>query len=212
MMKVLIADDHSLIRRGINILLQNISCVEIIGEASDGYEALEKCRLLNPDIIITDISMPGMTGIEITKKIQEDNLKTKVLILTTYFDEEYIMESYEAGASGYLPKTADESLIISALEKIESNETFYSEQVMDVLSKALFKKKNKKQEEANHDLTDREKEMLRELVDGSTNKEIASKFYISTRTVDAHRRNIMKKLKVNNSAQLVKYSLEHNLV
>lgn len=211
MIKVLIADDHSLIRKGVKILLSNSDQVSIIGECTDGYDALSKVKKLKPDVLITDISMPGLTGIEITKKIVEENLDTKVLILTTYFDEDYIMESYEAGASGYLPKTSSEDLILSALMKINNEETFYSEEVMEVLSKSIFNK-SKRKSNPKPSLTERETEMLRELVEGSTNKEIASKFFISTRTVDAHRRNIMKKLNVNNSAQLVKYSIENKLV
>ncbi|MCV9385205.1 response regulator [Reichenbachiella ulvae] len=211
MIKVLIADDHSLIRKGVKTLLSNNGQVSIIGESTDGYETLEEVRKLKPDVLITDISMPGLTGIEITKKIVEEKLDTRVLILTTYFDEEYIMDSYEAGASGYLPKTSSEDQILAALLKINSQETYYSEEVMEVLSKSIFNK-SKREKDPKPSLTERETEMLKELVEGSTNKEIASKFFISTRTVDAHRRNIMKKLNVNNSAQLVKYSIENKLV
>lgn len=211
MIRVLIADDHGLIRRGIILLLEGASNIEIIGEAKDGKDALQKVKLLKPDVLIADISMPGTSGIELTQNLKLESPETHVLILSNYFDEEYILESYEAGALGFLPKNADEKLLVSAIERIAAGKLFYAPSVLDILGTSVIARRSPGKSLKSW-LTEREKEILKELVDGSTNKQIAEKLFISSRTVDAHRRNIMKKLNVNNSAQLVKISLEKKLV
>ncbi|MFY0627317.1 MAG: response regulator transcription factor [Reichenbachiella sp.] len=211
MITVLLADDHGIVRKGIKLLLESSPDLEIIGEANDGEEALKLIEELKPNVLVTDISMPEMSGVELTQKVKENYNDTKVLVLSTHFDEEYILDSFEAGALGYLPKNANEDQIVSAIKVVAKGELFYTPSVVDILGSALISKRSPgKSSKAL--LTSREKEILKELVDGSTNKEIANKLFISVRTVDAHRRNIMKKLNVNNSAQLVKAAFEKRLV
>ena len=211
MITVVIADDHGVVRKGIKMELQGCEDVEIVGEVSNGREALEKVKKLNPKVLIADISMPEMSGVELTKKVKDEYPNTNVLVLSTYFEEEYILASYEAGAHGYLPKNAEEEELVSAVEKIAKGELFYTPSVSSLLGSSIITKRSPGKSLKSW-LTSREKEVLKKLVDGSTNKDIANEFFISIRTVDAHRRNIMKKLKVNNSAQLVKISMEKNLV
>ena len=184
---------------------------EIGGEAQNGLQALELVKSLKPDVLIADISMPGMSGIELTAETKTNHSYTNVLVLSTFFDEDNILESFEAGALGYLPKNANEEELIHAIKKIAQGQLFYTPSVMELVGTSLIARKSQGTN-LKSTLTNREKEILAELVNGCTNKEIASKLFLSTRTVDAHRRNIMKKLKVNNSAQLVKVSMEKKLV
>ena len=211
MIKVVLADDHGIVRKGVKLLISGGKNIQIVGEATDGFKAIELVNDLKPNVLIADISMPGLTGIEVAAHVKRNNPETNVLILSTYFDEEHILESFEAGALGYLPKNSNEDELIHAIEKIAQGQLFYTPSVMEIVGSSLIERKSFGSG-LKATLTSREKEILRELVDGSTNKEIAYKLFVSTRTIDAHRRNIMKKLKVNNSAQLVKVSMEKRLV
>ncbi|WP_422359608.1 response regulator transcription factor [Reichenbachiella sp.] len=211
MIKVVLADDHGIVRKGIKLLISGGKNIEIVGEATDGLQAVELVKDLKPNVLIADISMPGMTGIEVAAEVKKLHPSTNVLMLSTYFDEENILESFEAGALGYLPKNSNEDELIHAIEKIAEGKLFYTPSVMEIVGSSLIERKSLGSS-IKASLTSREKEILKELVNGSTNKEIGSKLFVSTRTVDAHRRNIMKKLKVNNSAQLVKISMEKKLV
>lgn len=211
MIRVLLADDHGIVRKGIKLLIGKGNGIEIVGEAQNGLQALELVKSLKPDVLIADISMPGMSGIELTAETKTNHSYTNVLVLSTFFDEDNILESFEAGALGYLPKNANEEELIHAIKKIAQGQLFYTPSVMELVGTSLIARKSQGTN-LKSTLTNREKEILAELVNGCTNKEIASKLFLSTRTVDAHRRNIMKKLKVNNSAQLVKVSMEKKLV
>ena len=211
MIRVVLADDHGIVRKGVKLLIGNGKEIEIVGEATDGVKALQMVTDLKPDVLIADISMPGMSGIELTAEVKKNHSYTNVLVLSTYFDEDNILESFEAGALGYLPKNSNEEELINAIEKIAQGKLFYTPEVMEIVGTSMIARKSQGSN-LKSDLTSREKEILKELVNGATNKEIASKLFVSTRTVDAHRRNIMKKLKVNNSAQLVKVSMEKKLV
>lgn len=206
---VLIADDHNLILKGLKLLLSDAENINIIGEAKDGAEALEKTLKLKPDVLLTDISMPRVSGIELIKQVREKQPETNVLVLSNFFDDRHVLDAYEVGAKGYLPKSVDDIHLSQAIAKIAKGEIYYHQSVLDILGTALIQRRMASNA---NDLTERELEVLKELVNGSTNKEIAEKFFISVRTVDAHRRNIMKKLNVNNSVQLVRVSMEKNLI
>jgi len=211
MINVVIADDHAIVRQGIRLNLSTHEEITIIGEASDGKEAVDMVAKLSPELLIVDISMPELSGIEVTRIISEDYSSTKVLILSTHNDEEYILESFEAGASGYLPKDSPLDQIILAIETINSEKIFYTEAVAKTLALATIKQKSPGKSLKSL-LTLREKEVLKLIVEGVINKEIADKLFVSVRTVDAHRRNIMSKLDVSNSAELVRVTLEKRLV
>ncbi|MEM6360978.1 MAG: response regulator transcription factor [Bacteroidota bacterium] len=208
--KVVLADDHSVVRTGIKMLISSDESIEIIGEASSGAEALSMIKNSQPDILITDISMPGMTGIELAEIIKNEHRGTKVLVLSTYSDEEYILSAFEAGASGYLPKDTDEDQFLAAIKTVSEGDVYYTKEVSDILTKSLIKQKRTIEDPL--ELTEREKEILKLIVDGMSNKEIADKLFISVRTVDTHRRNIMDKIEAKNTADLVRKALEDKLI
>ena len=184
--------------------------LEVISETTKGEEAFRLVEQLKPDLLITEISLKDLSGLEILQKIKEKGLETKVLILSNFFDEHDILSGYERGAMGYLPKSVDDQNLILAIGKIAKGEIYYHQSVLNVLGSSLIQRKLSSRNTI--DLTEREMEILREVCEGATNKEIAEKLFISVRTVDAHRRNIMKKLGVKNSVQLVKVSLEKKLI
>ncbi|MEM7106726.1 MAG: response regulator transcription factor [Bacteroidota bacterium] len=208
--KVVLADDHSVVRKGIKMLISNDEGIEIVAEASSGEEALTMIREFDPDILITDISMPGMTGIELTEAIKNEKVHAKVLVLSTYTDEEYILSAFEAGALGYLPKDTDEDQFIAAIKTVAGGEVYYTKEVSDILTKSLIKQKRTYADPL--ELTDREKEILKLIVDGMSNKEVADKLFISVRTVDTHRRNIMDKIDAKNTADLVRKAIKEKLI
>lgn len=205
--KIIIVDDHTVVRRGIRMLLEDVDEFNVVDEATNGVEAIKKCKELSPDIIISDITMPDMTGLELTKTLQKECPKIKVLLLTMHQESEYVINAFKSGAFGYLHKGVQEDEIVTAIIQIMNGEKYYSSEVSEILMQNLIN--DKKEAEP---LTKREQEVLKELIDGLSNKQIASKLFISIRTVDTHRSNIMNKLQVNNTAALVKYALQNNLI
>ncbi|MCG8386516.1 MAG: response regulator transcription factor [Cytophagales bacterium] len=208
--KVVLADDHSVVRKGIKMLISGDESIEILGEAASGTEALQMVKSMGPNIIITDISMPGMSGIELAEKIKTEYPSTKVLVLSTHNDEEYILRSFEAGALGYLPKDTEEDEFLAAIKTVADGDVYYTNEVSNILTKSLIKQKRSFDD--TRDLTEREKEILKLIVEGLSNKEIGDKLFISVRTVDTHRRNIMDKIEAKNTAELVRKAIEDKLI
>ncbi|PIB35371.1 DNA-binding response regulator [Reichenbachiella sp. 5M10] len=210
--KVILADDHIIVRNGIKILLESNGDVEVIAEASNGEEALEKARLLQPDILISDIRMPIMTGIEATAKLKEFAPNTKALILSMHDDEEYIIKSIESGASGYLLKDTTKEEFSKALHAVIEGQKYFSGDISNILVNSYLNIKDGKPVSTNsrntieHDyhITKREKQILQLVYEGNSNKEIADKLSKSVRTVETHRFNIMKKLGVTNITELLR--------
>ena len=216
MIKILIADDHRIIRDGLKSLLSDEKDIIIVGEAADGDEALIKTSELLPDLLIADISMPGINGIEMTRLLCKEVLKTKVLILSMHDNEDYINQALVAGASGYLLKDSSKEELLKAIKAVNNGETYCSGDVSKILlNKFLTSSKSKKlifEVEEKLELTKREKEILKLISDGLSNKEIANKLFLSSRTVGAHRYNIMQKLNVKNGAELVRTAFKLNLI
>lgn len=208
--KVVLADDHSVVRKGIKMLISSDESIEILGEAASGVEAWEMVKSMSPDIIITDISMPGMTGIELAEKLKSEESGTKVLVLSTHNDEEYILRSFEAGALGYLPKDTEEEEFLAAIKVVADGDVYYTTEVSNILTRSLIKQKRTFDDAK--DLTEREREILKLIVEGMSNKEIGDKLFISVRTVDTHRRNIMDKIEAKNTAELVRKAIEDKLI
>lgn len=207
---VILADDHPVVRSGIKSLIKDNERVEIVYEASNGQEALDGVASLRPDILITDISMPILSGIEVASAISEKYPETKVLILSMHMEPEYILKGFEAGVMGYLLKDSDQAELYEAIETISEGRKYLTKNVSKVLAQSMVR--GKKSGEPDKSLTSRELDILKRLVDGMRNKEIATTLSISVRTVDTHRTNIMRKLKVNNTAELVKKALGEKLV
>jgi DNA-binding NarL/FixJ family response regulator len=204
--KVLLADDHGVVRSGIKSLLETENDIEVIGEASNGQEALAKAKMLQPNLIIIDVRMPVLNGIEATRKIRQEVPDTRVLVLSMHDDEEYVLQALECGASGYLLKDASKDEFLKAVKMIHQGEMYFSGELSGVLVSGFRKKAPSETSEAtvDYDLTKREKQILSMLTQGINNKDIADKLDKSVRTIETHRFNIMKKLKVNNVVELLK--------
>lgn len=211
--KIVLADDHKIVRNGVRSLLEDEAQIKIIGEAENGKEAWELVQKLNPDVLVSDINMPEINGIELTQKIAESDLNTNVLILSMYNDEAYILKAVEAGVMGYLPKDADYEDIIKGVKEIAIGNMYYNSEVTRILTESLINAPHRaKNRNDIVSLTSREVEILNSIVKGNSNKIIAEDLFISTRTVDTHRTNIMKKLKARNTADLVRITIENALI
>ena len=211
--KLVLADDHAVVRSGLRMLLQAQPDIEIVGEAESGKEALAQVRLLQPDVILMDIQMPGMNGIEATRQIKEAGEDTAVLALTMHEDDQYFFEMLQAGASGYLPKRAAPDELVHAIRTVSRGEVFlYPSLATRLVQSYLGGDGGGDAVTLVSDLTPREQEVLVLIAEGLTNPEIADKLVISVKTVDRHRENIMRKLNLHSRIELVKYAIRHGLI
>lgn len=199
-----------MVRIGLKSLLSGSDRIEIIGEASNGLEAIKLIESNPPEIVVSDISMPEMNGLALAKFIQENHSQIKVMLLTIHMEPEYIIEGFDAGIMGYLPKDSSQEDLIEAIDTIYAGRKYMSQKVSEILAQRLIK--NDPFPKTNTKLTPREKKILEMLVEGNRNKEIADILSISVRTVDTHRTNIMRKLDVNNTAELVKKAISEKLI
>lgn len=209
---ILLADDHTIVRDGIKTLLEDEVGFHIVTEAQNGAEAVEACQDHDVDVIIMDISMPDMNGIEATEQIKEKYPDIKILALTMLDEDQHIRKMIEAGASGYILKSSDKNELIEAITTILEGQHYFSEEATQSVMMDLVKGESKDSTSDPAQLTDREKEILEYIVKEYTNQQIADELYISIRTVDAHRRNLLQKTGAKNTAGLVTYAIKHNLV
>lgn len=211
---ILIVDDHKIVRDGIKSLLDSETGIVIAGEASNGNEAIEQIHASSntPDLVVMDINMPGLDGIEATRLIKKKHPSIRVLALTMINEQHHIRKMIEVGASGYILKSASKEELISAIQKIHSGNHYFSpEAAQSILQELVSPELSKKASDVNVQITDREKDVLRLIVDEYTNQEIAHELFISVRTVDAHRRNLLQKIGAKNTAGLVKFAIESGL-
>jgi len=212
--RILLADDHPLIRCGIATLLQSYKDFEIVGEAQDGEEAVEKTKVLKPDVLIIDLSMPKLSGIEATGIITKKHPDVKVLVLTMHENEEYVYQILKSGAGGYVLKSAGKEELSAAIRAVAKGEKFFSPRVSEIMAESYVRRREGGETSSKVEmipLTRREKEILRLVVTGLTNQQIADQLCISPRTVDTHRTNIMQKLDIHDVANLVRYAIEHGM-
>lgn len=210
--KVLIADDHKIFREGIVSILQDVEDVEIVAQASDGREALQLLETIKADLILMDISMGDFSGLKATRLIKEKYPEIKVLVLSMHSEIQYIQELLEAGASGYLLKDGGTKELLNAIHTVAGGDTYYSREVSSALV-AYFTRGNQAAQDIKAiPLTPREKEVLRLIAEEYSNQEIAARLFISIRTVDTHKRNLLEKLQLKNTAGLVKYAIKMGLV
>ena len=208
--RVILADDHQIVRNGIKALLENEEEVVVIDEASNGHEALEKCRQHHPDLLIIDIRMPEMNGIETVKRLPDYAPSTRALVLSMHDEEEYIIQSIEVGAAGYLLKDSSREEFLKAIHTVHEGEKYFSGDISNILVNNYLNIKSRKQSgnvealENDYHLTKREKQILHLLYEGINNKDIAEQLGKSIRTIETHRFNIMKKLGVNSVLELMK--------
>ncbi|WP_163378782.1 response regulator transcription factor [Cyclobacterium sp. SYSU L10401] len=207
--KVVLADDHVVVRNGIKNLLENEGDITVVGEASNGEEALAAVEKLKPDLLIIDIRMPVMNGLEATKILSKNPGSTRSLILSMHDDEDYILQSVDSGAAGYLLKDTSKDEFLKAIKTIHQGGKYFSGDISQVLVNSYLNVKDRKIVQPmgtakRYEITKREKQILRMIADGMGNKEIAEQLGKSIRTIETHRFNIMKKLKVSNVVELLK--------
>lgn len=212
MIKVLIADDHKIFRDGLKSLMEGESDIKVIGDAADGNQVLLLLQNLQPDVILMDISMGEAGGIATTQIVREKYPDIKVLVLSMHSESSYILKMLELGASGYMLKDAGKAEMLSAIRTVASGNSYYSSAVSAKLVEALTRRNKAVTKRDDIPLTPRELEMLKLIAEEYSNQEIANKLFISIRTVDTHKRNLLEKLKVKNTAGLVKYALKKGLL
>ncbi len=209
--RVLIVDDHALFREGVHALLRSYPDIEIVGEATDGKEALETLRQLPVDVVLMDIAMPNMGGLEATRRVRKEFPSVKVLVLTQHQDSEYVLSLLREGARGFIAKTASVAELVEAIRAIAKGESFLFPGAATVVLKTYLKGADSEKPQLEN-LTDREREVLQAVAEGRTNQEIADKLFISVKTVLRHRESIMQKLGFHNRTELIKYAISKGLI
>jgi DNA-binding NarL/FixJ family response regulator len=212
--RILIADDHEVVRRGVRTLLESQPGWIVSGEAATGREATEKVTQLKPDVVILDISMPDLNGLEATRQIVRNSPKTKVLLLTIHESERVMAEMLEAGALGYVLKSDAAESLVAAVRALRQGKPFFTCRMSEMVLKGYLKRGTRNGEVAMtpRDLSPRERAVVQLLVEGKRNKEIASALGISVRTAESHRANIMRKLELHSVTELVRYAIHNKIV
>ena len=211
--KVLVADDHTLVRQGIRSLLALTADIEIVGEAADGRQAIEKVRQLAPDVVLMDLAMPKMGGLEATRRIRKEFPATKVIAVTQYDDSEYVVPVIEAGARGFVTKMASPLELASAIQAVYRGDSFLSPSAAAILvEECQLKTDAEGERDSLQLLTDRERETLKLIAEGHTAREIAEVLVVSPKTVEWYKTNLMRKLNLHNTADLIKYAIRKRVV
>jgi two-component system response regulator NreC len=211
--RLLLVDDHQVVRSGLRMLLSNESDVEIVGEAGTAREALEGVKLLKPNVVLMDIGLPDMSGIDATREIKRTNPEVAVVALTIHEDEEYFFNMLEAGAGGYVPKRAAPEELLTAIRAAAAGEVYLYPSLAKLLVKDYLSQEHTSEaEKALDGLTEREQEVLRYLAEGVTNDAIAEALVISEKTVARHRENIMLKLGLHSRSELVRYAIRKGII
>jgi len=207
---VLVADDHPVVRKGLQSCLSRAGRIRLVGEAADGDDALRKARELKPDVVLMDISMPGMNGLTVTEMLRKELPDMKVLVLSVQRNKDSIFRVIQAGAHGYVSKEAPSEEVIRAIESVHGGEPFFSEEIARAALNEFINSGGKK--EPFSQLTSREREVLVLIAEGQSNKEIADRLNIGVRTIETHRERIMRRLNIHSVAGLTKYAIANGLV
>jgi DNA-binding NarL/FixJ family response regulator len=213
-LRILIADDHDLMRRGIRALLQSHAGWEVCGEAHTGREAVAKAEELKPDIVILDISMPDLNGVDAAKRIRKGSPDTEVLILSVHYSDQLIRDILEAGVRGYIVKSDSDRDLIIAVETLANHKPFFTPRATEVMLTNFNEGKTRTEppETMRDRLTSREREIVQLLAEGKSSKEVASSLNISVKTAETHRANIMRKLQLHTVSELVRYAVRNQIV
>ena len=214
MIQVLLADDHALMRRGIRDLLEADSGIEIVGEAGDGREAIRLTEKLRPDVLIIDLTMPELNGLDAIRQIRKELPEVELLVFSMHSSEELIREVFAAGARGYVLKSDAALYLVEAVKSLARHKPFFTPRISEAILNTLVSSANNGRAEASGagPLSSREREILQLLAENKTNKEIATRLGISVRTVETHRRSIMQKLNANSIVELVHYAIRNGIV
>lgn len=212
-LKILLADDHVVMRTGLRALLERQPNLEVVGEAENGRETVERVEALKPDVVVMDVGMPILNGIEATKQITGEKSSAAVIILSMHADESYVMRALKAGARGYLLKDSAAADLINAIQAVSQNKSFFSPKVSHILAEDYVRVLKQKGEVDSYELlTDREREILQLLAEGKANKEVATLLNISPYTVETHRKHILEKLNLHSPAELILYAVRKGII
>jgi DNA-binding NarL/FixJ family response regulator len=209
--RILVADDHELVRRGIRVLLENHPGWEVSAEAKDGREAVERANELKPDLVLMDIGMPNLNGIDAARQILADSPATHILILTMYYSQQVVQEVLAVGARGFLLKSDAGRDLVSAVEAVQHNRTFFTSQATEVVVDGYLNPERKEEQPLRNRLTPRERQVVQLLAEGKTSKEVAVALNLSVKTAETHRTNIMRKLDLHSVADLTLYALRNGI-
>jgi DNA-binding NarL/FixJ family response regulator len=215
-LRVLVADDHEVVRKGLRSIVEEQPGWEVAGEASDGREAVEKARTLRPDVAVVDVSMPGLNGLEATRQMLRNDAEAKVLILTMHESDPLIREVLDAGARGYLLKSDASRDLVTAVDAIRRNKTYFTARVAQIVLDGYLDKKPHSNPEAAgapaSRLTPRQREIVQLLAEGKSSKEVAVALGLSVKTAETHRANIMRRLECHSVSELVRYAIRNNII
>ena len=212
--RVLIVDDHAILRQALRLLLSEEAEIEVVGDASNGREAVAATEKLMPDVVLMDMVMPGLNGLEATRQIRKRYPNTRVLILTGYMEDEQILSALRAGASGYIVKKSDTEELLLGIRAVHRGNTYFSSAISDgdAINQFLWQAKKEDGKVGYDLLTSREREVLQLIAEGYSNQRIAQELFISVKTVEAHKSHIMSKLHAGNRTDLIRYALRKGLV
>jgi len=212
--RVLIVDDHAVLRQALRMLLENQHEVEVVGDASNGREAVDAVEKFHPDVVLMDMVMPGLNGLEATRQIRRRSPKAKVLILTGYMEDEQILAALRAGASGYVVKKSDVQELLLGIQSVHRGNTYFSSAISDgdAVQDYLWQAKRPEAKTGYDLLTSREREVLQLIAEGYSNQRIAQELFISVKTVEAHKAHIMSKLHAQNRTDLIRYAIRKGIV
>ncbi len=212
MIKLILADDHQVVRKGFKALLSIEPDLEIVGEAGDGYEALKLTEELQPDVLVLDLMMSGINGLEVTRQLNKKPGHTAIIILSMHSNEAYVLEALRSGAKAYVLKESPTEELVRAIHEVYCGRRYLSSSLTERVIEAYTKNTETQAIDPYDQLTSREKEILQLAAQGHTNNMIASRFFISPRTVETHRTNFMRKLNLHNHSQLIQFAIRHGLI